>query len=89
MEKDIRIQASTIVVLGEVMGILQSNPEEYFQFDVNGDISNSEINKLIEERNIARSNKDFSKADDIREKLLLKDIILEDKEGKTSWKKLS
>ena len=89
MEKDIRIQASTIVVLGEVMGILQSNPEEYFQFDVNGDISNSDINKLIEERNIARSNKDFSKADDIREKLLLKDIILEDKEGKTSWKKLS
>ncbi len=89
MEKDMRIQASTIVVLGEVMGILQSNPEEYFQFDVNGDISNSDINKLIEERNIARSNKDFSKADDIREKLLLKDIILEDKEGKTSWKKLS
>ena len=88
-EKAIKIQANTLIVLGEVMGILQSNPEEYFQFDLDGDISSSEINKLIEERNIARTNKDFSKADNIREQLLLKNIVLEDKKGKTSWKKLS
>jgi cysteinyl-tRNA synthetase len=88
-EKDTKIQAKTLIVLGEVMGILQSNPEEYFQFDWDGVISSSEINELIEERNIARLNKDFSKADKIREKLLLKNIVLEDKEGKTSWKKLS
>ena len=88
-EKDTKIQAKTLIVLGEVMGILQSNPEEYFQFDWDGVISSSEINELIEERNIARLNKDFLKADKIREKLLLKNIVLEDKEGKTSWKKLS
>ena len=88
-EKDTKIQAKTLIVLGEVMGILQSNPEEYFQFDWDGVISSSEIIELIEERNIARLNKDFSKADKIREQLLLKNIVLEDKEGKTSWKKLS
>lgn len=82
-------KANTLISLGEVLGILQHPPENYFQFGVDNEFSSEDIQKLIEERNKARLSKDFSKADSIRNKLLSKNIILEDKEGKTSWKKLS
>ena len=82
-------KANTLISLGEVLGILQHSPENYFQFGVDNKFSSEDIQKLIEERNKARLSKDFSKADSIRDKLLSKNIILEDKEGKTFWKKLS
>ena len=44
------------------------------------------INKKIDLRNIARKNKDFKEADKIRKELLDDSIILEDKDGKTTWR---
>ena len=49
-------------------------------------ISEKEILKKIELRNIARENKDYKKADIIRDELLDKGVLIEDKDGKTSWK---
>ena len=47
-------------------------------------ISEDEIKKLIEERTIAKSSRDYAKADDIRNKLLDMGIILKDtREGTT------
>ena len=43
--------------------------------------------ELIEKRNQARISKDFSLADDIRDKLLTMGIVLEDKNDITTWKK--
>jgi cysteinyl-tRNA synthetase len=51
--------------------------------------ANPEIEVYIKERNEARANKDFEKADQIREELKEKGIELVDKEGKTSWKKIN
>ena len=45
------------------------------------------IIELIEERNQARLNKDFKKADEIRQKLINLDIRIEDKIGETVWQK--
>ena len=47
----------------------------------------SEIERLIEDRNNARETKDFKKADAIREDLLKKGIIIEDAKEKTTWRK--
>ena len=48
------------------------------------DISEEEINKLINERNEAKANKDYAKADEIRNKLQEKGILLKDtREGTT------
>ncbi|MDY6934545.1 MAG: cysteine--tRNA ligase [Spirochaetota bacterium] len=44
------------------------------------------IEKLIQERADARIEKDFKKADEIREMLLKENIILEDKKDGTRWK---
>lgn len=43
------------------------------------------IEKLIKERNDARAKKDFSLADEIKDELLEKDIILEDTSEGTVW----
>ena len=45
-----------------------------------------EIEKLIEERNQARREKNWMRADEIRDFLVKKNIILEDGRGKTTWK---
>jgi cysteinyl-tRNA synthetase len=37
-------------------------------------------------RNKARENKDYNEADKIRDELLDKGVLIEDKDGKTSWK---
>ena len=45
-----------------------------------------EILSKIEERDIARKNKDYKLSDKIRDELLNKGVLIEDKDGKTIWK---
>jgi cysteinyl-tRNA synthetase len=47
-----------------------------------------EVEKLIAERNQARSEKNFQRADEIRELLTMRGIILEDTNAGTRWKKM-
>ena len=49
-------------------------------------VSESYINKKIEERTKAKNNGDFSLADKIRNELSSKGILIEDQKGKTIWK---
>ena len=54
------------------------------ELDVQVDIDNEEIERLINERNIAKQNKDYTKADEIRNNLLEMGILLKDtREGTT------
>jgi cysteinyl-tRNA synthetase len=43
------------------------------------------IEALIQERAMARKNRDFSRADQIRDDLQKRNIILEDGPGGTTW----
>ena len=40
----------------------------------------------IKQRNKAREDKDYNEADKIRDELLDKGVLIEDKDGKTIWK---
>ena len=53
----------------------------------NNDILDKDIEKLIQKRLDAKKNKDFKLADDIRQELLDKGIILEDTRQGTKWKR--
>ena len=52
-----------------------------------GEILDSDIEKLIEERQAARKEKNFARADEIRNLLLDKGIILKDTREGVKWKR--
>ena len=69
------------------VGLLTDNSEEWFQNKKNMILlSEEEINSKIIERNKAREHKNYQLADKIRQDLLDKGILIEDKDGTTSWK---
>ena len=49
-------------------------------------ITVSEIENLLSLRDRARENKNYKEADKIRDMLLDKGVLIEDKNGKTLWK---
>jgi cysteinyl-tRNA synthetase len=74
--------AGQLKALGGVLGILQRDPAVFFQGR-----SEQWILEKIAERETARSRKDYAAADRIRKELLEKGIVLEDKGGKTTWRR--
>ena len=67
-----------LTTLCDVLGILVETKEEMLD---------SEIEALIEERQQARKNRDFARADEIRDELLEKGIVLEDTREGVKWKR--
>ena len=49
-------------------------------------VTESEIENMLGLRDKARENKNYKEADRIRDELLDKGILIEDKDGKTLWK---
>ena len=49
-------------------------------------LSDEEILQMIDKRNKAREKKNYKLADKIRNELLDKGILIEDNDGKTTWK---
>ncbi|MGB9822464.1 cysteine--tRNA ligase [Thermodesulfovibrio sp.] len=75
--------------LGSVLNLFQREPIQWHRDLLKIkkiEITEEEINMLIEERFQARKNKDWQRADSIRQQLLSKGIILEDKPDRTVWK---
>ncbi len=76
---------------GGVLGIFREDPEKYIEVRKREglkrlNLSEEEILRAIEARNGARKEKDWRKADEIRNDLLAKGIILEDSSSGTQWK---
>ena len=67
-----------IVSLADILGLVVEKEEE---------ILNSDIEKLIEERQAARKEKNFARADEIRNLLLEKGIVLKDTREGVKWER--
>jgi cysteinyl-tRNA synthetase len=74
--------AGQLKALGGVLGLLQRDPVDFFQGR-----PEQWILEKIAEREAARKRKDYAAADRIRKELLEKGIVLEDKGGKTTWRR--
>ena len=83
--QDQSMYASTMRKLGKVLGLLNDSSEAFLQYGAK--LTDEEISKKIDERNQARDNKDFQKADQIRDELAAQGILLDDSSDGTSWKK--
>jgi cysteinyl-tRNA synthetase len=69
------------------IGLLQETKEKWLDHKKGKiDISETEIEKKIELRNKARADKNYAEADNIRDYLSDKGVLIEDKDGKTIWK---
>lgn len=68
----------TIVHLSDVLGLIVNKEAE---------ILDEEIEKLIEERQMARKEKNFKRADEIRDELAAMGIILKDTREGVQWKR--
>jgi len=74
---------ATVKASAALLGLLRSSADEWFQ----GGGDAEYIEARIAERAEAKKNRDFATADRIRKELLDKGIVLEDKAGKTTWRR--
>ncbi|WP_444958122.1 cysteine--tRNA ligase [Microbulbifer sp. ZKSA002] len=78
-----------LLAAADMLGILQQDPEAWFKQARGGDegISAEEVEALIEERTQSKKNRDFARADEIREELKSKGVVLEDSREGTKWRR--
>jgi cysteinyl-tRNA synthetase len=84
-------QAKAVMAeVGGVLGLFRDDPDAYFEKDrvreaVKHGFDADEIDRLVEERRSARASKDWKRADEIRQLLADKMIVLKDSPEKTIW----
>jgi len=80
--------AATLRANAYLLGLLTKDAGQWFrQGAANDGLGESEIERLIAERNDARQRKDFAEADRIRKQLSDQGVVLEDKAGATTWRR--
>ncbi|MGY1490496.1 cysteine--tRNA ligase [Methylobacillus pratensis] len=82
------VQAGLLKALAGQLGLLQRDPDEFLQGDAAAGMAAEEIERLIEERLLARKGKNFAEADRIRDALTAQGVILEDTAQGTSWRRI-
>lgn len=79
--------AAVTIRLGAILGLLQQDPDVFFQADAGGELSAEAIEAKIQARADARKAKDFAGGDRIRAELAQQGIILDDSREGTSWRR--
>ena len=91
LETMIQTAKADILKIGQTLGILMESPKTYFDNKRLKTLEEQSIDplvieRMIQERNTARREKDWEKADRIRTQLQDMNIVLEDRPEGTVWK---
>lgn len=89
-KKSLKQGADLLKGLGGILGLLQQDPQQYFQDDASlGDsaYTSEQIEDLIQERVTARKEGDYARADEIRKDLFNAGVVLEDNPQGTGWRR--
>jgi len=70
----------------KLLGLFDKDFNTWNKNKITKSLTDSEIENLIKERNLARNNKNFKKSDEIRDLLNDKGVVIEDSQNKTTWK---
>ncbi len=90
---DKKSMAGAIRLINDVLGILEEEPAAFLEKMRHSGLrdaglTETDIEAFINERNTARKNRDFKRADEIRDLLKDKGIQLKDSAAGTTWEKL-
>jgi cysteinyl-tRNA synthetase len=69
----------------DLLGLLQHRPEDWFAREAAG-LDAEAVEALIAERAAAREQRDFARADRIRDQLEAMDVLIEDGADGTTWR---
>ena len=83
-----RAVGGKLLAAANLIGLFQQDPQEWLAGDTEG-LDDSLIDQMIEERNMARKEKNFARADQIRDQLQQMGISLEDVADGTRWRRNS
>jgi len=81
-----RTSAGRLLAAGALIGLFQQDPQSWLAGDTQG-LDDALIDALIEERNASRQQKNFARADEIRDQLQDMGIVLEDSADGTRWRR--
>lgn len=75
--------------LGDVLGLLQTDPETYLRAGdrTEGTLDEATIDALLSERQQARKDRNFARADEIRDQLAEQGVVIEDGAEGTKWRR--
>jgi cysteinyl-tRNA synthetase len=80
--------AAQLKALGLILGVLQENPDVFLQAAASDAIGADEVDRLVAERIQAKTDKNYARADEIRQLLLAEGVVLEDsRDGTTQWRR--
>ncbi len=79
--------AAELKGLGALFGLLQAEPESFLQAGADDAISAEQIETLIADRTQAKKDKNYARADEIRQELLAQGVVLEDSREGTKWRR--
>ena len=86
--QEIAIAKAELKVGGGLLGLLQTDPEVWFTASVReAGPTAEEIDVLIKERITAKANRNFQRADQIRDDLEAQGVVLEDGPDGTQWRR--
>ena len=86
VEEQKRLKAELLAV-AELLGLLQQDPEVWFQGDAQTTgVDPAEVDALIAERQQAKLDKNWARADEIRQQLNDMNVVLEDSKEGTTWR---
>ena len=80
-----RSHAALLRSLGDVLGLLQQEPDAFLRA-ASTEVEAAHVEDLIQRRKAARAAKNWAEADRIRDELGALGVVLEDKDGVTSWR---
>ena len=78
--------AANLELIGEILGIAITNYVEYFQFGVS-DEQKEQIKRLLDERAVAKKERNFARADEIRDELSRLNISIMDTPNGAVWER--
>ena len=85
--EDKRRAKTALLAAGDLLGLLQQDPQAWFQHAGAGaEVDGDAIESLLQDRRTARAQRDFKRADEIRDQLAAMGIAIEDGPQGTRWK---